>query len=166
MKNWLILLLPAMLPFLADAQPEISHARQAIQTSLSVRPGTELSRWESEARNVEIVRDKWGIPHIYGKTDADAVFGLLYAECETDFSRVEKNYLEMLGRQAEAYGEGYLYNDVMMRLIYDSAAAIADYQRSPDWMHRLLDAFADGVNYYLYKHPAVQPLVLRHFEPW
>ncbi|HZE83711.1 MAG TPA: penicillin acylase family protein, partial [Puia sp.] len=126
----------------------------------------DLRRYEEEARNVSIVRDKWGIPHIYGKTDADAVFGLLYAECETDFSRVEKNYLEMLGQQAEAYGEAYLYTDVMMRLIYDSAAAVADYQRSPAWMHRLLDAFADGINYYLYTHPATRPLVLQHFEPW
>ena len=128
--------------------------------------GADRQRCEAEARNVTIIRDKWGIPHIYGKTDAEAVFGLMYAQCEEDFSRVEKNYLEMLGRQAEAYGEGYLYNDVMMRLIYDSAAAEEDYRKSPEWMHRLLDAFADGVNFFLYKHPDVKPLVLKHFEPW
>jgi acyl-homoserine-lactone acylase len=123
-------------------------------------------RWKAEAMDVNIIRDKWGIPHIYGKTDAEAVFGLMYAECEEDFPRVEKNYLEVLGRQAEAYGETYLYNDVMMRLIYDSAQAEADYQKCPEWMHKLLDAFADGVNFYLYKHPDVKPLVLRRFEPW
>src|ERR1700761_385662 len=128
--------------------------------------GAERRRWESEARQVTIIRDKWGVPHIYGKTDAAVVFGLLYAECQTDFPRVEKNYLEMLGRQAEVYGENYLYTDVMMRLIYDSAQAIADYNRSPLWMHQLLDAFADGINYYLYKHPETKPLALRHFEPW
>ena len=126
----------------------------------------EQRRCEAEAKAVTIIRDKWGIPHIYGKTDADVVFGLMYAECQTDFSRVEKNYLEMLGRQAEAYGESYLYTDVMMRLIYDSAQAVADYERSPEWMHKLLDAFADGVNFYLYKHPDVKPLVLKRFEPW
>src|SRR5271170_3500613 len=120
----------------------------------------ERQRYGAEARDVNIIRDNWGIPHIYGKTDAATVFGLMYAECQDDFSRVEKNYLEMLGRQAEAYGESYLYNDVMMRLIYDSAQAVADYQKSPDWMHKLLDAFADGVNFYLYKHPDVKPLVL------
>src|SRR5215831_1400399 len=108
----------------------------------------EINRYKDEAQRVTIVRDKWGIPHIYGKTDADAVFGLMYAECQEDFSRVEKNYLEMLGRQAEAFGESYLYTDVMMRLIYDSVQARADYAQSPVWMHRLLDAFADGVNYY------------------
>ncbi len=127
---------------------------------------SDSARWELEARDVNIIQDKWGIPHIYGKTDAEAVFGLMYAECQEDFSRVEKNYLEVLGRQAEAYGESFLYNDVMMRLIYDSAQAVADYQKSPDWMHKLLDAFADGVNFYLYKHPEVKPLVLKRFEPW
>lgn len=126
----------------------------------------ERRRWEAEARQVTILRDKWGVPHIYGKTDAAVVFGLLYAECQTDFPRVEKNYLEMLGRQAEVFGENYLYTDVMMRLIYDSVQAIADYNRSPAWMHQLLDAFADGVNYYLYKHPETKPLALKHFEPW
>jgi len=126
----------------------------------------ELSRYETQARDVTVIRDKWGIPHIYGKTDAAAVFGLLYTECENDFARVEKNYLEMLGRQAEAYGEGYVYNDVMMRLIYDSVQARAEYQQCPAWMHKLLDAFADGINYYLYQHPETRPLVLKHFEPW
>src|ERR1700733_12234946 len=126
----------------------------------------EEHRWETEARSVTIVRDSWGVPHIYGKTDASVVFGLLYTECQLDFSRVEKNYLEMLGRQAEAYGESYLYNDVMMRLIYDSAQAEADYLRSPVWMKALLDAFADGVNYYLFKHPETRPLVLKRFQPW
>jgi len=126
----------------------------------------ERQRYETEAREVNIIRDKWGVPHIYGKTDAATVFGLMYAECQDDFSRVEKNYLEMLGRQAEAYGESYLYNDVMMRLIYDSAQAVADYQKSPDWMHKLLDAFADGVNYYLIKHSETKPLLLTRFEPW
>ncbi|HEY4207491.1 MAG TPA: penicillin acylase family protein, partial [Puia sp.] len=129
-------------------------------------PSGDIKRCESEAREVQIIRDKWDIPHIYGKTDAACVFGLMYAECEEDFSRVEKNYLEMLGRQAEAYGESYLSTDIMMRLIYDSVQAIADYEKSPAWMHKLLDAFADGVNYYLYKHPSVKPVVLQHWEPW
>ena len=128
--------------------------------------GVDRQRCEQEAKQVSIVRDKWGVPHIYGKTDAATVFGLLYAECQEDFSRVEKNYLEMLGRQAEAFGDSYLYTDVMMRLIYDSVQAKADYEHSPAWMHQLLDAFADGINYYLFKHPEIQPLVLKHFEPW
>ena len=126
----------------------------------------EIERYKTQAQSVTIIRDTWGVPHIYGKTDADAVFGLLYAQCEENFSKVEENNLEMMGRLSEVYGDAQLYNDLQMRLIYDTAAAIADYKRSPEWLKKLLDAAADGVNYYLYKHPEVKPLVLTHFEPW
>ncbi|MGZ3845528.1 MAG: penicillin acylase family protein [Flavisolibacter sp.] len=126
----------------------------------------EIDRYKAEAQRVTIIRDNWGVPHIYGKTDADAVFGLLYAQCEENFGKVEENNLEMMGRLSEVYGEGQLYNDLQMRLIYDTAAAIADYKRAPVWMKKLLDAAADGVNFYLYTHPSVKPLVLTHFEPW
>lgn len=126
----------------------------------------EIQRYNRESQQVTIIRDHWGVPHVYGKTDAATVFGLLYAQCEESFKKVEENNLEMLGRLSEIYGEEQLYNDLEMRLIYDTAAAIADYQKSPLWLHQLLDAAADGVNYYLYKHPEVKPAVLHHFEPW
>jgi acyl-homoserine lactone acylase PvdQ len=126
----------------------------------------EISRFQQEANQVTIIRDNWGIPHIYGKTDSDAVFGLLYAQCEDDFKRVEMNYIEKLGRLSEVNGSKDIYNDLLVRLVIDSAEAIKDYQASPAWLHKLLDAFADGVNYYLYKHPDTKPALLQHFEPW
>ncbi|HTJ14863.1 MAG TPA: penicillin acylase family protein, partial [Dinghuibacter sp.] len=127
---------------------------------------TDLARYAAEAARVTIIRDNWGIPHIYGKCDADAVFGLMYEECAHDFPRVEKNYLEVMGRQAEAYGADYLPEDLELQLIEDTADAKRDYQNSPPWLVQLLDAFADGVNYYLYKHPGCHPAILTHFEPW
>jgi len=126
----------------------------------------ELNRYKTEARRVTIIRDNWGVPHIYGKTDADAVFGLLYAQCEENFHKVEENNLEMLGRLSEISGKEKLYDDLQMRLIYDNDAAINDYKKSPAWFKKLLDAAADGVNYFLYKHPEVKPAVLNRFEPW
>ena len=125
-----------------------------------------IKKYEEQASQVTIIRDKWGIPHVYGKTDADAVFGLMYAQCEESFERVERNYIEKLGRLAEVEGEAYIYNDLLMRLLYDTSAAIADYKDSPAWLKKLLDAFADGINYYLYKHPETKPALLKHFEPW
>lgn len=126
----------------------------------------EINRYQQEAKQVTIIRDNWGIPHVYGKTDADAVFGLLYAQCEDDFKRVEMNYIEKLGRLAEVSGEKDLYNDLLIRMIIDSSDAIKDYKNSPAWLHKLLDAFADGVNYYLLKHPETKPALLNRFEPW
>lgn len=126
----------------------------------------EIQHWNAEAKNVTIIRDNWGIPHVYGKTDADAVFGLLYAQCEDDFPRVEMNYVEKLGRMAEVKGETALYSDLLIRMIIDSADAISDYKKSPLWLHKLLDAFADGINFYLYKTPGAKPALLHRFKPW
>lgn len=126
----------------------------------------EIARWQSQAQHVSIIRDNWGIPHVYGKTDADAVFGLLYAQCEDDFKRVEMNYVEKLGRMAEVKGESELYNDLLIRLIIDSADAVKDYNNSPAWLKKLCDAFADGINFYLYKNPSTKPALLTRFKPW
>jgi len=126
----------------------------------------EISRWETQSKRVTIIRDNWGIPHIYGKTDADAVFGLLYAQCEDDFKRVEMNYIEKLGRMAEVKGEAVIYDDLLIRLVIDSADAMADYKKSPAWLQKLMIAFADGINYYLYKNPSVKPALLQRFQPW
>ena len=126
----------------------------------------ELARWQREAANVTIIRDDWGIAHVYGKTDADAVFGMEYAQAEDDFNRVETNYLNALGRLAEAEGEHAVYQDLRMKLFIDPDTLKALYRTSPPWLQRLMNAFADGLNYYLYKHPDVQPRVITRFEPW
>lgn len=127
---------------------------------------TEIIRWETRAKGVTIIRDTWGIPHIYAKTDADAVFGMLYAQCEDDFQRVEENYLDATGQMAMAYGEDQIYHDLRARMFLDSNQAKAYYRQSPNWMKALCDAFADGVNYYLHTHPEVKPKFLTRFEPW
>ena len=129
-------------------------------------PLTEIQRWEAQARDVTIIRDDFGVPHIYGKTDADAVFGLLYAQCEDDFNRVEQNYIWATGRLAEVEGEGALYSDLRANLFMTEQEAMAVYEKSPPWLKELCNAFADGINYYLYTHPEVRPRLLDRFEPW
>lgn len=126
----------------------------------------EIARWKTRSQKVTIIRDNWGIPHVYGKTDADAVFGLLYAQCEDDFQRVEMNYIEKLGRLAEVKGESELYNDLLIQMLIDTAAAENDYKKAPVWLQQLCNAFADGINYYLYKNPSVKPALLNRFKPW
>ncbi|PHN04176.1 penicillin acylase family protein [Flavilitoribacter nigricans] len=126
----------------------------------------EISRWEARAQSITIIRDTWGIPHIYAKTDADAVFGMLYAQCEDDFQRVEENYLDATGQMAMAYGEDLIYHDLRARMFLDSNEAKAYYRQSPAWMKALCNGFADGINYYLHTHPEVEPKFLTRFEPW
>ena len=134
--------------------------------TVSSQSQTEVDSWKAQAENVNIIRDDFGIPHIYGKTDADAVFGLLYAQCEDDFDRVEQNYMWATGRLAEVDGEEALYSDLRAKLFMTEDEAKANYEKSPDWLKKLCDAFADGVNYYLHTHPQIQPKLLTHFEPW
>src|SRR6478672_6562506 len=143
-----ILALPALLFLLTAAAP------------------ADLARWRSEAARVTIARDDWGIAHIHGKTDADAVFGMIYAQAEDDFPRIEANFLTNLGRAAEADGEKAIWQDLRARLYVSDSELKADYARSPAPMQRLMDAWADGLNYFLITHPNVHPRVLTHFEPW
>ncbi|HZH41108.1 MAG TPA: penicillin acylase family protein, partial [Gemmatimonadales bacterium] len=126
----------------------------------------DLARWTREAANVTIIRDDWGIAHVYGKTDADAVFGMEYAQAEDDFNRVETNYLTSLGWLARAEGAPAIFQDLRQQLFIDTDSLKAAYQSSPAWLKQLMDAFADGLNFYLYKHPDVKPRAITHFEPW
>ncbi|WP_421763652.1 acylase [Ekhidna sp.] len=126
----------------------------------------EVEKWESQAENITIIRDDFGVPHVYGKTDADAVFGLLYAQCEDDFRRVERNFTWAIGRLAEVEGENVLYSDLRARLFMTEEEAKEYYESAPDWLKKLCVAWADGINYYLHTHPEVKPYVIKKYEPW
>jgi acyl-homoserine-lactone acylase len=139
----------------AIAQAPVPRARQG-----------DLARWEREARAVTITRDDWGIPHVRGMTDADAVFGMIYAQAEDDFNRVETNYLTAMGRRAEAEGEDAIWQDLRRKLFINPDSMRARYAGSPAWLQRLMNAWADGLNYYLHTHPEVKPRVITRFEPW
>jgi acyl-homoserine lactone acylase PvdQ len=89
---------------------------------------------------------------------------MLYAQCEDDFKRVEMNYIEKLGRLSEIKGQSVLYNDLEIRLLIDVDEAKADYKKAAPWLKKLLNSYADGINFYLYKHPEVKPALLTHLS--
>lgn len=153
-------------PYLIQMKKTLLFIFLPLQLAAQPFSSAEINRWTTQSKNITIIRDNWGIPHIYGKTDADAVFGLLYAQCEDDFKRVEMNYIEKLGRMSEIKGETALKSDLYIKLIIDSAEAVKDYKKSPLWLKKLLDAYADGINFYLVKHPEVKPALLLRFKPW
>jgi acyl-homoserine-lactone acylase len=126
----------------------------------------ELTRLKKAAQRVSILRDKWGIPHVFGKTDADAVFGMVFAQAEDDFNRVELNYINAMGRLAEVEGEKEIWRDLRMKLYIDPADMKAKYAASPAWLKKLMNGWADGMNWYLASHPQVKPKLLTRFEPW
>ncbi|MFC4441059.1 acylase [Caulobacter henricii] len=134
--------------------------------ALPAHAADDLNRLKARAAGVEIIRDTWGIAHIHGKTDADAVFGMAYAQAEDDFNRVETNYITSLGRTAEAEGEKAIWSDLRQRLFIDPVRLKADYAASPAWLKALMNGWADGLNYYLATHPKVKPRTITRFEPW
>jgi acyl-homoserine-lactone acylase len=130
--------------------------------SLAAQP----ARWAEQAQRVTIIRDQWGIAHVYGKSDADAVFGMVYAQAEDDFRRVETNYINAMGRLAEVEGEREIWRDLRMKLFIDTLDMKKQYAASPAWLKALMNGFADGLNHYLHTHPQVKPRLITKFEPW
>ena len=126
------------------------------------------ARWRQEAIRTEIMRDDWGIAHVHGKTDADAVFGMVYAQAEDDFNRVETNYINCAGPPAEAEGEKRRSTqDLRHEAVHRSRRAQrANTPPAPRGCKALMNAWADGLNYYLATHPEVKPRVIQRFEPW
>ena len=159
--RWLILVLATGLALVGCATVPQSAAPEATDVVVS-----ETDRLRAIAKRITIIRDDFGVPHIYGKTDADAVFGLLYAQAEDDFPRIECNYLWATGRLAEVQGEVALYSDLRANLYMTRAEAEAAYAAAPEWSRTLCRAFADGLNHYLATHPEVKPQLLTRFEPW
>jgi acyl-homoserine-lactone acylase len=161
MKKSVLAFLIALAACLFASERAVSQA-----ASPQAAKSTEVARWEREARSVTITRDDWGIAHMHGKTDADAVFGMIYAQAEDDFNRVETNYINAMGRLAEAEGAAKIYQDLRMKLFIDPETLKKEYAASPEWLKKLMNAFADGLNFYLAKHPEVKPRVIERFEPW
>src|SRR6185436_10911775 len=106
----------------------------------------DVAAWEQQAQNVTITRDDLGIAHVKGKSDADAVFGAIYAQAEDDFNRVETNFINSQGRLAEAEGEAEIYRDLRMKLVMDPKSIKQQYDTSPACLKALMNAWADGLN--------------------
>src|SRR5438874_12834964 len=164
MKRLAVVFILAALPVVA-APSSASRAAKTPHAKQAANP-PDAARWEQHSANVTIMRDDWGIAHVYGKTDADAVFGMIYAQAEDDFNRVETNYINAMGCLAEAEGESKIYRDLRMKLFIDPEAIKKDYAASPEWLKKLMNAWADGLNYYLATHPEVKPRVIQRLEPW
>jgi len=150
---------------LCTAQARADTATPPAGQTPIAQHGAEYARLQKEAQAVTITRDDWGIPHIRGKTDADAVFGMIYAQCEDDFSRVQANLLTALGWSARADGESAIWDNLRYQLFIDPAVLKQDYAKSPAWLKNLMNAWADGLNWYLATHPDVRPVIAR-YEPW
>ena len=137
-----------------------------VLTQIAAPSNAEVRQWERQARNVTIYRDTWGVPHVHGKTDADAMFGMAYARAEDRFLETEPAYLQALGRSAEVSGEDGVGWDTFVRAFELERRGREEYAQSSPAMKALVDGWAAGTNYYLYRHPEVKPKVPIRYEGW
>jgi penicillin amidase len=137
--------------------------------SLTTDCGFERSSRNADselADAVTIYRDSFGVPHVYGETDAAAAFGFAYAQAEDNFWQVEDNYIRAVGRASEVHGASALLDDWINRALRIESLSVAEYESANVRLRALLDAFAGGFNYYLQTHEEVRPRLLTDFEPW
>lgn len=112
--------------------------------------------------DVEIIRDNFGVPHVYGKTNPDVAYGLAYAHCEDDFATIQESLITSRGLLATVQGVKGLPFDLLVRAfrVAEFVAAGYEAQLSPE-TRALCEAYSDGVNHYAALHPSeiVQPKV-------
>src|SRR5688572_9769526 len=152
-KNRRLILL-AMMPIWTGCSPSVP------------RPDAGIPAADRLAGSVTIIRDRYGVPHIYGPTDASVVFGHAYAQAEDNFEQLEYNVLRALGRAAELHGERELWDDLLARAFEISRLARDEYARATPEMRAVYDSYAAGLNYYLQRNPQVRPQLVKRFEPW
>jgi acyl-homoserine-lactone acylase len=115
---------------------------------------------------VTIHRDEYGVPHIYGRTDPDVVFGLALCMAEDNFWQFEEDYIRHLGRAALVYGRAELEGDLRFRLFEVEKRSRAAYLAAPAALRAVADAFAAGYNDFLRRNPTVKPRLLRQLQGW
>lgn len=132
----------------------------------SGEPESTVSPLVVHADEVTIYRDEWGVPHVYGPTDASVVFGGAYAQAEDNWWQVEDNFVRAIGRGAEIYGEDALLDDYLVKGLEIVRRSIEEYQRAPARVRALYDAYAAGFNHFLDTHPDAERRLLDRVEPW
>ena len=129
--------------------------------------GGDAAEWETLASSVTILRDTWGVPHIYGPTDASVLFGAAYARAEDRLQEDEAHYLSAIGRGPELLGDSAMSDAIRLRTLRREEVARREYAEAPEEVRALAEAYAAGYNYFIWKHPDEAGWkVLTHLEPW
>ncbi|MEM1176901.1 MAG: acylase [Acidobacteriota bacterium] len=107
----------------------------------------------ADAYDVRILRDTWGVPHIFGRTDADAAYGLAWAHAEDDFATIQGVLLASRGELAAHMGRDGAPNDFMVQLLDIRGVVDAGYPKLPADVRAICEAYAAGLNHYAALHP-------------
>jgi penicillin amidase/acyl-homoserine-lactone acylase len=123
-----------------------------------VKDSPDLATIQEEAEqtdhDVRILRDVWGVPHVFGVTDPDVAYGFAYAHAEDDFETIQKSMLAARGRLASVFGRDHAPNDYMVQAmrIRDSVESKYASDLSPQ-VRAICEAYAEGLNKFARLHP-------------
>lgn len=123
------------------------------RASLPKAPPRQALLDKARRYDVRIRRDTWGVPHVLGKTDADAAFGLGYAQSEDDFDTLQDVVLATRGVLARSKGKAAAPTDYVTALLDVWPTTNAHYGELPADLRKVMEAYADGVSVYAAKHP-------------
>ena len=115
-------------------------------------------------RKVSIIRDVYGIPHIYGESDKDVMYGFGYAQAEDHLLDMILNYLTATGRLSEFYGENYIRGDFLVHLLRIPEEASKYREQLSSEVVELIEEFCKGVNAYIEKHQNKLPPELQSYR--
>ena len=126
--------------------------RGAIEAPAPTDPAPLIAKADSYDATIE--RDEWGVPHVFGKRDADVSFGIGYAHSEDDFATIQDVLIATRGKLASVKGERAAVSDYLVNLmgIWETIDARYESDLSPE-VREVIEAYADGVNYYAALHP-------------
>ncbi|MBD3176251.1 MAG: hypothetical protein GF320_13820 [Armatimonadia bacterium] len=119
----------------------------------------------AHAGSAQILRDEYGVPHIYAGTDTEAAYALGYAQAEDRLQQILWNYRYAFGTLAEAFGESHLETDRIQRLMGHRHHSRSQYESIDPEVRTLIEAFQDGVRRYMEEHPDEVPEWAPEIEP-
>ncbi|MBI2425058.1 MAG: penicillin acylase family protein [Candidatus Hydrogenedentes bacterium] len=113
-----------------------------------------------------LYRDEWGVPYIYGGSDADAAFALGYAQAQDRLEDIFVNVRTGIGRMAEVFGKEHVQSDYIMRMIKNEEMAASYWEKAPDHLKAAGEAFVRGIEKYMSEHPEEAPESALELKPW
>lgn len=120
----------------------------------------------AEDEEIVILRDPFGVPSIFAKTEEGAVFGMGYAQAEDRLEELLKQYRRCEGTMAEAFGPDFVREDYRQRLWQHRAVSEANYPKLPAKIRAICEAYQAGIKQYMDKHPNKVPPWAPKLEPW
>src|SRR5579871_5329364 len=118
------------------------------------------------AEKIQILRDEFGVPHIFAATAEGAAFGSGYAQAEDRLEELLRNYRKAEGTMSEAFGKDWIFHDYRQRVWRHRAVAEQHYRELDPKLRAICEAYQAGIRKFMQEHPEQVPAWAPKLEPW